>query len=100
MFVRQGKFADDPKIVAVHPGAPNLTIDHIGDLLDYKLSDLLGTTLKERGHEEDPTATRDFEVAHTLPLRWPTIPELEGAQSVTESPQTTDPADRKTINTL
>ena len=46
MSVRQGKFANDPKIVAVHPGAANLTIDRIGDLLDYKLSDLLGTTLK------------------------------------------------------
>jgi hypothetical protein len=35
-----------PKIVAAHPGAADLTIDRIGDLLDYKLSDLLGTTLK------------------------------------------------------
>ena len=32
-----------PKIVAAHPDAANLTIDRIGDLLDYKLSDLLGT---------------------------------------------------------
>ena len=46
MSVRQGKSANDPKIVAAHPGAADLTIDRIGDLLDYKLSDLLGTTLK------------------------------------------------------
>jgi hypothetical protein len=44
--VRQGKFANDLKIVEVRPGAANLTIDRIADLLDYKLSDLLGTTLK------------------------------------------------------
>jgi hypothetical protein len=41
-----GKFANEPKIVATHPGATNLTIDRIGDLLGYKLSDLLGTTSK------------------------------------------------------
>jgi len=37
---RQGKFANDPRLVGAHPPA-DLTIEHIGDLLDYALGDLL-----------------------------------------------------------
>jgi len=37
---RQGKFANDPRLVGAHPPA-DLTIECIGDLLDYALRDLL-----------------------------------------------------------
>jgi len=37
---RQGKFANDAKLAGAHPPA-DLTIEHIGDLLDYALGDLL-----------------------------------------------------------
>jgi len=40
VFVRQGHYALDPKLAAAHP-APDLTLDRIGDLLDYNLSALL-----------------------------------------------------------
>jgi FMN phosphatase YigB (HAD superfamily) len=43
---RQGKFANDPKIVAAYPGAADVTVDRIGDLLDYGVSDLLGNSSK------------------------------------------------------
>ena len=42
----RGSYTHFSPIVAAHPGATNLTIDRIGDLLGYKLSDLLGTTSK------------------------------------------------------
>jgi hypothetical protein len=46
VFVRQGKFANDPKIVAAHRGAADVTIARIGDLLSYKLPGLVGATVK------------------------------------------------------
>jgi FMN phosphatase YigB (HAD superfamily) len=41
VFPRQGKFANDPKVLAAYSNAADVTVDHIGDLLDYKLTDLL-----------------------------------------------------------
>jgi FMN phosphatase YigB (HAD superfamily) len=38
---RQGKFANDPKLLAAFPNAADVTVDRIGDLLDYQLADLL-----------------------------------------------------------
>jgi FMN phosphatase YigB (HAD superfamily) len=40
VFVRQGKFAHDPKVVASYPPA-DLTVERIGDLLGYDLPALL-----------------------------------------------------------
>ena len=41
IFPRQGKFANDPKVLAAYPNAADVTVDRIGDLLDYELADLL-----------------------------------------------------------
>ena len=41
VFPRQGKFANNPKILAAYSNAADVTVDHIGDLLDYKITDLL-----------------------------------------------------------
>ena len=43
VFVRQGKFALDPKIVAAYPPADR-TVGRISDLLDYDLSELISET--------------------------------------------------------
>jgi phosphoglycolate phosphatase-like HAD superfamily hydrolase len=43
VFVRQGHYALDPEILAHYPTA-DVTIDRIGDLLQYDLSTLLGAT--------------------------------------------------------
>jgi hypothetical protein len=40
VFVRQGKFAHDPKVVASYPPA-DVTIERIGDLLDFDLPGIL-----------------------------------------------------------
>jgi FMN phosphatase YigB (HAD superfamily) len=40
IFPRQGQYAHDPKAVAAYPPA-DLTVERIGDLLDYELSALL-----------------------------------------------------------
>jgi FMN phosphatase YigB (HAD superfamily) len=40
VFPRQGKFAHDPKILGVFP-VPDVTIERIGDLLSYELSNLV-----------------------------------------------------------
>ena len=40
IFVRQGHYALDPAIVAASPPA-DMTIEHIGNLLDYSLRDIL-----------------------------------------------------------
>lgn len=42
VFPKQGKFATDPKVLALYPEA-DVTIDRISDLLSYSLSDLLGS---------------------------------------------------------
>ena len=39
MFPRQGKFANDPEALAAYPPA-DVTVDRIGDLLSYELSNL------------------------------------------------------------
>jgi FMN phosphatase YigB (HAD superfamily) len=41
---RQGKFASDPKTVAAYPGVADVTVNRIGDLLGYELTDLLGSS--------------------------------------------------------
>jgi FMN phosphatase YigB (HAD superfamily) len=41
VFARQGHYAHDPKILATYPPA-DLTLERIGDLVDYELSTLVG----------------------------------------------------------
>ena len=41
VFPRQGQFANDPKVVAAYPGAADVTVERISDLLLYDLSRLL-----------------------------------------------------------
>ncbi len=41
VFPRQGKFAHDPAVLAANPPA-DVTVERIGDLLQYELPDLLG----------------------------------------------------------
>jgi FMN phosphatase YigB (HAD superfamily) len=41
VFPRQGKFANDPKVLAAFPDAADVTIQRISDLLNYSLTDLL-----------------------------------------------------------
>jgi FMN phosphatase YigB (HAD superfamily) len=41
VFPRQGKFANDPKLLAAYPNAADVIVDRIGDLLDFELADLL-----------------------------------------------------------
>jgi hypothetical protein len=40
IFVRQGHYAADPKILASYPAA-DISIEHIGDLLQFGLVELL-----------------------------------------------------------
>lgn len=49
VFVRQGKFAHDPRVVASYPPA-DLTVERIGDLLGYDLPAVLA------GHGSVPSA--------------------------------------------
>jgi FMN phosphatase YigB (HAD superfamily) len=51
VFVRQGKFAHDPKVVASYLPA-DVTVERIGDLLGYDLAALLA------GHRPIPSATK------------------------------------------
>ena len=48
VFPKQGKFATDPKVLALYPEA-DVTIDRISDLLSYSLSDLLGSSPSPSG---------------------------------------------------
>jgi FMN phosphatase YigB (HAD superfamily) len=41
VFPKQGKFANDPKVLADYSGAADVTVDHIRDLLSFALPDLL-----------------------------------------------------------
>jgi FMN phosphatase YigB (HAD superfamily) len=41
VFPRQGKFANDPKVLAAFPDAADVSVERIRDLLDYSLADLL-----------------------------------------------------------
>ena len=58
IFPRQGHYALDPKNISAYPSA-DLTIEHIGDLVDCDLSALLGATKTgahdRSNHEADPT---------------------------------------------
>jgi FMN phosphatase YigB (HAD superfamily) len=38
---RQGKFANDPRVLATFPAAADVTVERIGDLLNHELADLL-----------------------------------------------------------
>ncbi|MFO1475583.1 MAG: HAD family hydrolase [Verrucomicrobiota bacterium] len=42
VFPKQGKFAKDPKIQSQFPHAADVTLEHIGDVLNLQLADLLG----------------------------------------------------------
>jgi FMN phosphatase YigB (HAD superfamily) len=46
VFPRQGKFANDPKIVAAYPRAADVTVERISELLSLELSDLVGNGSK------------------------------------------------------
>ena len=41
VFPRQGKFANDPKVLAAFADAADVSVERIRDLLDYSLADLL-----------------------------------------------------------
>jgi len=45
VFVRQGHYAHDPTILANYPAA-DLTVDRIGDLVDYQIPTLLGAATR------------------------------------------------------
>ena len=47
VFPRQGHYAHDAALLAAHP-APDLTIECIGDLLDYRAEQWLGAPTKEK----------------------------------------------------
>ncbi len=51
VFPRQGQYAHDPKIIAECPPA-DLTVNRIGDLLDYDLAALLGAPQRVQISEE------------------------------------------------
>ena len=48
VFPRQGKFAHDPKTLAAFPKAADVTVERIGDLLSYRLDDLLKATRERK----------------------------------------------------
>jgi hypothetical protein len=51
VFPRQGHYALDPKIIASNPAA-DITIQRIGDLVDYDLQTLLGSKKQTRERKE------------------------------------------------
>jgi len=51
IFPRQGHYALDPNNISAYPSA-DLTVEHIGDLIDCQLSTLLGTTKVARTWQE------------------------------------------------
>ncbi|NWG02789.1 MAG: HAD family hydrolase [Syntrophaceae bacterium] len=50
VFVKQGHYANDPKILAAYPPA-DIYLEHIGDLLNYKVDTLLGAVDKKEKSE-------------------------------------------------
>ena len=54
VFPRQGKFANDPMVLAAYPNAADVTVDRIGDLLDYELADLLAKN-SQKGKKGEQT---------------------------------------------
>lgn len=63
VFPRQGQFANDSKVVAAYPGAADVTVERISDLLLHDLSRLLArnrlgsTSHRSRGVEEREPVT-------------------------------------------
>ncbi|MCC6179702.1 MAG: HAD family hydrolase [Chloroflexi bacterium] len=57
VFPRQGHYAHDPKALARYPPA-DVTVEHIGDLLDYDLSSLLAAARPSHVESALPTASR------------------------------------------
>jgi hypothetical protein len=53
VFVRQGHYALDPKILATYPAA-DLSIGRIGDLLNYDLQDFTPQAAKVTGQHLIP----------------------------------------------
>ncbi|MEP7228004.1 MAG: HAD family hydrolase [Gemmatimonadales bacterium] len=53
VFVRQGHYAHDPDILASYPPA-DLTVDRIGDLLEYDIPTLLGAATAATGGRRAP----------------------------------------------
>jgi hypothetical protein len=49
IWPRQGFYALDPRVLALYPPA-DLTIEHIGDLIDYDLPELIGASKVNHGH--------------------------------------------------
>jgi FMN phosphatase YigB (HAD superfamily) len=47
VFPRQGKFANDPEVVAAYPPA-DVTVERIGELLPYELSNLFTPAVSQR----------------------------------------------------
>jgi FMN phosphatase YigB (HAD superfamily) len=47
VFPRQGHYAHDPAILAAHP-APDISVERIGDLLEFGAGQLLGAAAKEK----------------------------------------------------
>ena len=53
IFPRQGDYALDPANINAYPAA-DLTVEHIGDLVEHDLSALPGTCRGERSRGEQP----------------------------------------------
>ncbi|MBA3555137.1 MAG: HAD family hydrolase, partial [Gemmatimonadales bacterium] len=53
VFVRQGHYAHDPSILVNYPPA-DVSVDRIGDLLDYDIPTLLGAATAASGATRDP----------------------------------------------
>ncbi len=45
VFVKQGHYANDPKVLAAYPSA-DICLDHIGDVLNYEMDTLLDAGTK------------------------------------------------------
>jgi hypothetical protein len=53
VFPRQGHYALDPGNITLCP-RPDITIESIGDLVNYGLPVLLGHVKADHAHQEDP----------------------------------------------
>jgi len=49
VFPRQGHYALNPRIIASNPAA-DITIERVGDLVEYDLPTLLGTNVNQEEH--------------------------------------------------
>ena len=59
VFVRQGHYALDPKVLAKYPPA-DVTIERIGDLLAHSLADFLGDAAPASGRRVGLRGSRKF----------------------------------------